>query len=262
MSVPVPDRLRVMSWNVHRGIGPDRRFDLGRVRDLVARHEPDILALQEIDTRGRGPECLAPLAGLAGGNGHLARARTIVGPDGDYGHALYSRWPLTDVVIHDMSHRRREPRSAIEARVRIGNLSCHVVAVHLGLAITERWMQARRLVEIAAAGKDDDLSLMMGDFNDWFPWRPVRKSLAGAFAERTRLRSFPARRPVLRLDRVYSTAPLLASWTDPAARACSDHLPVIADISLAGRFSATGQVMAEESGSRTHQGPARGPSRV
>lgn len=240
--------LRLMTWNVHGGIGPDRRFDLGRVRDLIARHRPDVFALQELDTRGRGPECLTPLRALAGEEGYLAQARTIVTPDGDYGHALFSRWPLTDIAVHDVSQGRREPRSALEARFAVGDVSCHIVAVHLGLGIGERWRQARRLVEIAAAGRPADLRVMMGDFNDWFPWRPVRRSLAHAFPERTRLRTFPARRPILRLDRIYSTAPVVASWTDTAARACSDHLPVIADIDIATPGNAALNVSAPAGG--------------
>jgi endonuclease/exonuclease/phosphatase family metal-dependent hydrolase len=40
--------VRVLTWNIHSGIGPDGRYDLERVVRLVQRHEPDIVALQEI----------------------------------------------------------------------------------------------------------------------------------------------------------------------------------------------------------------------
>ncbi|MCK0196466.1 endonuclease/exonuclease/phosphatase family protein [Ancylobacter sp. 6x-1] len=228
---PAPGALRVMSWNLHGGIGPDRRFDLERICRLIARHRPDILALQELDTRGRPAECLAPLACLTGPGRHQAQARTIITGDGDYGHALFSRWPFRRIELHDLSHRRHEPRAAIEAEIVVGGVAVHLVAAHLGLDIGERWRQARRLASLAAAPWADS-TLMLGDFNDWFPFGSVRRTLAASLPVRTRLRTFPAPLPLMKLDRVYANTPILAAWTDPAARRCSDHLPVIADIAL------------------------------
>jgi endonuclease/exonuclease/phosphatase family metal-dependent hydrolase len=48
---------------------------------------------------------------------------------------------------------------------------------------------------------------------------------------RTRHRTFPSRWPLMRLDRIYGRdVRIVESFTDPAARAISDHLPVIADV--------------------------------
>ncbi|QIB36172.1 endonuclease/exonuclease/phosphatase family protein [Ancylobacter pratisalsi] len=223
--------LRLMTWNIHGGIGPDRRFDLDRVAALIAGHAPDILALQEIDTRGRSVDVLAPLQGLA--IGHFTEARTIAVPDGHYGHALFSRWPAEEVVLHDLSHRRHEPRIAIETVLGTEHGPLHLVAVHLGLAITERRRQARALAAMAGS-KPGISTVMLGDFNDWFSFGDVSRAMRRELPERTRLRTFPARRPALRLDRVYCGVPgmLADAFSDPSARLCSDHLPVIADIRL------------------------------
>ncbi|WP_428028998.1 endonuclease/exonuclease/phosphatase family protein [Ancylobacter sp.] len=224
-------RLRLMTWNIHGGVGPDRRFDLDRIAALIARHRPDILALQEIDTRGRGVECLAPLQGL--GIGHLAEARTIVVPDGHYGHVLFSRWPTHDTVLHDLSVRKREPRIAIDTRIDTPMGPLRLVAVHLGLALMERRRQARALARLARDGSGLP-TVMMGDFNDWFSFRLVRRALAPVLPERAAPLSFPAFWPMLRLDRIYCSQPgmLADSFTDAEARHASDHLPVIADIVL------------------------------
>jgi len=190
-----------------------------------------------VDTRGRGVDCLAPLQGL--GIRHFAEARTIAVPDGHYGHALFTRWPTRDVVLHDLSVRRREPRIAIEACVETPFGDLHLVAVHLGLAVIERRRQAIALAAMARRARGLP-TVMMGDFNDWFSFGLVSRTLRRVLTHRTELRSFPARRPLLRLDRIYCSAPgmLVASFTDPAARAASDHLPVIADISLPAAASA------------------------
>jgi endonuclease/exonuclease/phosphatase family metal-dependent hydrolase len=225
--------IRLMTWNIHGGVGPDRRFDLERIAVLVARHQPDIIALQEIDTRGRGPRCLAPLRRLGHSDGELAEAKTIVAPDGHYGHALFSRWPIRDVSIHDLSIGSLEPRSAIEATITTALGLIQVFAVHLGLNISERRGQARRLAKMALQSQSK-ATVMMGDFNDWFSFGAVRRSLATVLPARTTIATFPARRPTLKLDRIYCSVPdaIERSWTDIKARHCSDHLPVIADLSL------------------------------
>ena len=225
--------IRLMTWNIHGGVGPDRQFDLDRVANVVRRHAPDILALQELDTRGRDPTCLAPLQSLAAPNGHFAEARTVVAEDGHYGHALFSRWPLGDILVHDLSVRRREPRSAIEATVATDTGPLHVVAVHLGLDIAERHRQARILARLAHEPKGLG-TIMLGDFNDWFSFGQVRKTLAAVLPERTSLKTFPAARPILKLDRIYSSVAgsIARTWTDVEARTCSDHLPLVSEIRL------------------------------
>lgn len=230
------DTIRLMSWNIHGGVGPDRRFDLGRIAALVARHAPDILALQEVDTRGRDVESLAPLGGLLRRpqDGHFAEARTITAADGHYGHALFSRWPTGGVELHDLSVARREPRYAISARITTPFGALDVVAVHLGLAMGERVRQVRHLAELAARAERRP-ALMMGDFNDWASFGTVRRALAAAFPWRSALRTFPARHPLLRLDRLYCSDGLhvVRCFTDREAARCSDHLPVIADLRFA-----------------------------
>lgn len=223
--------VRVLTWNVHSGIGPDGRYDLARIVDLVQRHDPDIVALQEIDSRGKGGT--SPFSFLAQALGsHATEARTVVAPDGYYGHALISRWPLGEVALHDLSIYRREPRCAIETTVATPFGPLHLASVHLGLGWHERRQQAAVLAAIA--GTSRRTTVMMGDFNDWFYFGSVRGALKTILPMRTMHRTFPARCPMLRLDRIYCRphGALRRSWTDPAARRISDHLPVIADIGI------------------------------
>lgn len=231
-SPPRPDGavIRVLTWNVHAGVGPDGRYDLPRIAALVRRHEPDIVALQELDSRGRDKGDFDYLAKALGS--HAAEAKTLVTPDGYYGHALISRWPMTEVAIHDLSVSRREPRRAIETTVLTPTGPLHLASVHLGLGLRERRQQAAMLAAIAGTARHT--TVMLGDFNEWFVYGTVRRTLATILPGRTKQRSFPARHPLFMLDRIYCRPrhALLQSWTDPLARRVSDHLPVIADIRL------------------------------
>ena len=40
-----------MTWNIHGAFGRNPRFDLTRVVELILRADPDIVALQEVDSR-------------------------------------------------------------------------------------------------------------------------------------------------------------------------------------------------------------------
>ncbi|MCF8470870.1 MAG: endonuclease/exonuclease/phosphatase family protein [Parvibaculum sp.] len=226
--------LRVLSWNVHGGVGPDRRYDFARIVELIRRHNPDVIALQEIDSRGRGGDG-PPLSLLREALGeHAAEARTISAPDGHYGHIIVSRFPLSTTRLHDLSFGSREPRCAIATQVETSSGCVRLVTTHLGLSIRERRSQSARLAALARGASGP--CIMMGDFNDWFSFGWVRRRLKTVLPWRTRERTFPAWYPLLRLDRVYCSASvrIVKSWTDERASRISDHLPIIADISLGG----------------------------
>ncbi|WEX09478.1 endonuclease/exonuclease/phosphatase family protein [Chelativorans sp. AA-79] len=224
-----------MTWNIHGGVGSDGRRDLQRIVDFVRRHEPDLVALQEVGSRrdvDGAAEAFAFLADTLGN--HATESRLVTAPDGNYGHALISRWPLNGTVCHDISYRRREPRAAIEAVAETPFGPLHVVAAHLGLSFAERRHQAQLLAALLRTGSAP--TVLLGDLNDWV-WRgSVQKILNNLFPGHTHFKTFPGFWPVFALDRIYCRPSdmLARHWTDPAARAASDHLPVIAELAMEG----------------------------
>ena len=107
---------------------------------------------------------------------HRIDARSIVTKDGDYGQALFSRWPFAEPPeVVDVSYQEREPRRAIAARI-LSDVAgeVRVVATHLGLSIHERHAQAHALVDLVQPTR----TFVVGDFNDWFWVRSVRGVLA------------------------------------------------------------------------------------
>jgi endonuclease/exonuclease/phosphatase family metal-dependent hydrolase len=231
----VADTIRCMTWNVHRGIGPDGHYDFQRVVALIERHAPDVIALQELDTRGIQDLEKHPLSILSRTLGlHAVEARTLVAPDGHYGHALFSRWPILADERIDLTVRSREPRCAIGGLVDTPLGRVHVRAVHFGLDPFERREQVRRVCAVPPAV---DAAVLLGDFNDWLGVGFVRAELRGSYGVPAARRTFPSGLPLFSLDRIYARAPLVPrrAWTDPEARRASDHLPLIADLALAAR---------------------------
>jgi endonuclease/exonuclease/phosphatase family metal-dependent hydrolase len=223
-----------MTWNIHGALGRNPRFDLDRVIEFVKGHAPDIVALQEIDSRrAREAHVGNPFDVLQEALGtHGIGAKTVVTADGEYGQALISRWPLESTQIHDLSYPEREPRRAICSDVATPFGPLRVIATHLGLSLRERRSQAITLLKML--GRLDRPTVALGDFNDWFWAGSVRRGLARALPGFSRHRTFPSRLPLFQLDRIYLSpaSALISSRTDYQARAISDHLPVIADISV------------------------------
>ena len=231
MSEARHNRVRVMTWNIHGALGRNPRFDLTKVVELIRRWQPDIVALQEVDSRrglagGANPfEFLTGAVGLYG-----IGAKSLVTRDGDYGQMLISRWPILNHEVRDISFPEHEPRRAIRAELTAPLGSLTVVAAHLGLSIRERRRQAGALIELVAGPGP---AIVAGDFNDWFWPGSVRAALSGVLGGCTRHRTFPSVCPLLQLDRIYyrPRTAIVRSFVDEDARALSDHLPVIADIS-------------------------------
>jgi endonuclease/exonuclease/phosphatase family metal-dependent hydrolase len=220
--------VRLMSWNIHGAVGRDGCYDLDRVLAVIARNDPDVVSLQEIDTRGRD-RSLEQIQAALGSN--LAEAYTVRSPDGDYGHLLFSRWPLASSRLHDISIDGREPRAAIETTVLTPFGRVHVISVHFGLNIRERRRQAEKLKAIADEA-EAEVGLALGDFNDWAWPGPVQNTLAQTFPEWTAHRTWPAGLPVFKLDRLYCRprGTLVRSYVDRGTCIASDHLPLIVDI--------------------------------
>lgn len=221
-----------MTWNIHGTLGFNPRFDLAGVIDLILRWKPDVIALQEVDSRRPpdGEDAFALLQSALGQHG--IPAHSIATADGHYGQILISSYPIISSEIHDISEPEREPRRAIRAEVETAAGPVRVVATHLGLSIGERRRQAQLL--LALTGAPDMTTVVLGDFNDWFLVGSVRAVLARVLPGRSRFRTFPSLLPMLRLDRIYCrpSSAVRIMHTDRNARHLSDHLPVIADIAI------------------------------
>ena len=179
------DTIRVMTWNVHGTFNLNPNFDLEAVCSIIRKWSPDIVALQEVDSRGRTDDVFGRLADTVGD--YRVEARSIVTRDGDYGQVLLSRWPFaSEPKVTDVSYQEREPRRAIAARIRAPFWEVTVVATHLGLSARERYAQAQALAALVAAPR----TVVVGDFNDWFWVNSVRRVLASRCPVRTRLRTF------------------------------------------------------------------------
>jgi endonuclease/exonuclease/phosphatase family metal-dependent hydrolase len=225
--------LVVATYNIHRCYGGDGRYAPERVRQVLAELDADVVALQEVETRDDGG--LDLLAFLAGDGYRAIAGPTLFRENARYGNALLTRLPVAEVARHDLSVPGREPRGAIDARLSAGGTALRIVATHFGLSPGERRRQARSVLAImepAAA----PVEVLLGDLNEWFLWGRPLAWLHRAFTETPAPATWPARLPLLALDRLWvrPSAALrrLQRHRTPASRTASDHLPLRAEIDL------------------------------
>jgi endonuclease/exonuclease/phosphatase family metal-dependent hydrolase len=119
--------------------------------------------------------------------------------------------------------------------VDCGGSTLRVVATHLGLRPAERREQVERLLRLFS-WKDEDRAVLMGDLNEWFLWgRPLRH-LHRYFDETPAVPTFPARHPILSLDRFWAhpghILKKLEAHKTALSRVASDHLPLVATLEL------------------------------
>jgi len=193
----------------------------------------DILGLQEVDCgyHTAGDDQMAFLA-LATGMEAVA-GPTMVRDTGHYGNALLTRAPAAAVRHVDLSVGGKEPRGAIDVDLMLEARAVRVLVTHLGLRRFERARQVEQILGSVACARPGTVTVVAGDFNEWRPNDQSLQPLHVRFG-RSRLKTFPARRPLFAFDRVLvEPRSFLIEFVvhdTPLARIASDHLPVRAKI--------------------------------
>ena len=108
-------RLRVMTYNIHVGVGMDKQLNLQRIADVVKLEHPDLVGLQEVDRgvkRTEGIDEIAELGRLTGME--YAFAHNLDYQGGQYGVAILSRFPILKV-----DHRKYANKHEIEYNLNL-----------------------------------------------------------------------------------------------------------------------------------------------
>ena len=227
----------VASYNVHKTIGTDGRRDPARTAAVIAEIGADILALQEVDQRFGSRAGLMNLEAL---RHDLGLIPVPVQPLRQEGHGFHGNLVLVRnalvEVVHHLHLPGLEPRGALMADLQIAGQPLRVISAHLGLLPGSRARQTRALMD-KLASLDDRPALLMGDLNEWRrDERSSLKHLAPHFSGPGLVQSFPARYPLLALDRMMACAQGelhdLQAHDSPLARIASDHLPIKARLRL------------------------------
>lgn len=224
--------LLVASYNIHKCVGTDGKRDADRIVQVIEEIAPDIIALQEVDTRFGERKGLLNLHRLDHDCGlvpvPLSKASAA---HGWHGNIVLIRKDMVSAV-HEFHLPGLEPRGALLADIDLSDgPGLRIIAAHLGLLRRSRRQQAQRLIDIMQRHTARP-TLLLGDFNEWrLGSQSSLTTFSTAFGSLPpAVASFPSRLPFLALDRIIADREGLIDTVvvhdSPLARVASDHLPI------------------------------------
>jgi endonuclease/exonuclease/phosphatase family metal-dependent hydrolase len=245
--------FKVLTVNIHKGFTFfNRKFILPELREAVRQVGADVVFLQEVtgnhvkhgDKFDNFPE--APHYEFLADTiwPQFAYGQNAVYTNGHHGNAVLSKFPIVRFENRDVSISGPERRGLLHCELQIPgrSVNVHAICVHLGLMESHREQQMQMLCDLVRKEIPPAAPVVVaGDFNDWrHRAHAVLENGADLHevfvqANGSAARTFPARLPVLRLDRIYvrnaiGHAPVVLPsrpWSH-----LSDHAPLAAEIEL------------------------------
>ncbi len=243
-------KIKMLTYNIHRAIGLDRRFKPERIIDIINHLNPDIVLLQEVDEgvpRSRELNLAKEIAEACGFS-HYKLGHNVSLKKGYYGNATLSKFPISRERNINLTIDNKKRRGCQHTRIEIAtNKTLEVFNLHLGLSAKERQKQAGLLTHSEEYQQIENFTpcIVAGDFNDW------RSLLRALFIEglgftcatdstkywgESAIKTFPSFAPRGGLDRVYYKGKLQCNFAKRyeknGAKIASDHLPIVVEFEI------------------------------
>jgi endonuclease/exonuclease/phosphatase family metal-dependent hydrolase len=230
--------MRVATYNIHGCVGLDRQRKPERVADVIAGLDADIIGLQEVEgresrTKIDQAEHLAARLGL-----NLVEGPLLIEAKGSYGNALLTPHRVLEVDRRVYKRPGSQTRGLIDVKLEIPDLGpLRVIVTHL--EVRDHRIRSTQLREIKHLIDDGPRgpTVLLGDLNEWWNRRLALRALDRSIHFLHSPATFPARLPLLRLDRIAVRGLRCADHDNRAhrvenrlSRLASDHLPLIADL--------------------------------
>jgi len=161
-------QLRVMTFNIHIGIGMDEKLDLERTAHTINEQHPDLVALQEVDRIADRTQRIDEVKELSRLTGMQAiYGRTLQHSNGEYGIAILSKYPVLEHTYTRLPRLgQREDRGLLSVKVKLNNRVIRFACTHLCHESEERrTMQAQAINSLLLNNKDNTPVIIGGDFN-------------------------------------------------------------------------------------------------
>lgn len=230
-------QLKFASYNIRKAVGLDRRRDPERILAVLHEIGADVVALQEADRRFGRRTSAIPRQMIDEHHWQVVPLAMVPESMGWHGNALLVRRGIEILDAHPVELPRLEPRGAVRADLGVDGRRVRVVGMHLDLSGLRRREQIRAILAHVSACAQPCPTVMMGDLNEWTTHGGCFREFTDGWQVLAPGKSFPARQPVARLDRIvisreWQCHGLGVHHSALSARG-SDHLPVWAALALA-----------------------------
>ena len=229
-------QLTFASYNIHKGVGLDRKRDPERILSVLHEIDADIVALQEADRRIGERASVLPRAEIDDTHWRVIEVAKRPRSIGWHGNAILVRRDMDIESGEALDLPTIEPRGAACAVVQHEGARFRIIGTHLDLSGLRRRAQVRALLKFVSDCEGDCPTVIAGDFNQWGRQTGAMREFAQGWHIVTPGRSYPSRQPVATLDRIVASTHWNVVSSDvhhtALSTVASDHLPVKAVLSL------------------------------
>jgi endonuclease/exonuclease/phosphatase family metal-dependent hydrolase len=241
-----PAVLRIMTYNVHGCRGRDGKISPARIARIIARHHPDIIALQELEAYEQTDQTQI-IAQKLGMTFHFHPSRSI--KKGQRGNAILSKFPMRLVRKARLPKLSRapflEPRGALWVEIDVQEgLKAQVFNTHLSLSSREGILQMKDLCGPDWVGHPacQGRIVLCGDLNALASSKickhlgRVLKNTHFEIIGQRSLKTLPSFYPLGLVDHIFVGSGLKTTKIEVPGteleKMASDHLPLIVNVEV------------------------------
>lgn len=225
--------LKVMTYNIHRGINKSNELDLDGIAGIIRSAGPDVVALQEVErfsVRTRFQDQVEYLAEKLSMNYAYGKSISIL--NGQYGNAILSRYPIDEYEVNDLPSEG-EKRTLLRVILNVNGSKVPIYNTHLGLKKSERDRQISKIMGVSA---DERRYILTGDFNSTVDkLQAVTEKLidSAAYGEDEQEKpTFADEGVAERIDYIFTSKDFGIKKYEVLESEASDHYPVMSTLKI------------------------------
>lgn len=248
-----PVTVKIATFNIAAGRGIDGFYNLSRIANAIEKTEADIIGLQEVDVhwgdRSRKDHMIEKLANRLNMEYYFAPIYDLDPvnenePRRQFGVAVLSKYPITAAVNREITRLSTQnpnpfPRLTpgfLEAEINVEGAELAFYVTHLDYRSdpTIREMQVGDMKEIM---KKNTYSILVGDLNatpNALELKPLQETYTDVWRTSGNGQgyTYPTTKPDRRIDYILVSPRIKVNKATILESTASDHLPVIAKITL------------------------------
>ena len=163
---PAGSSFKVLHWNIHRGYGTDGRYDLNRIASFIAKVNPSVVSLNEVEryTSYADEDQAARIESMLEsktGKSWYRYYRTGTGSSNGHGNAILSQYPIQATGYCQLS----SSRVLAQATITVNGRNVNFYSTHWDSAdsSSRRISEAKNMV--SCLSNDSEQKIMAGDYN-------------------------------------------------------------------------------------------------
>ncbi len=240
----IDNEIKVMTYNLHYGIGMDGKFDPSRIAQFVDSKDIDVVGFEELShdfIMNTGADFASLLCLEMKKRGYVYHAFSDIYGAGLF-NGIFSKYPIKSFESYKVNPTVVLLRTVVKATIEINGqlvdvFDTHLTHIYEDRTNPERVKQVEFILDLIKQASNK--IILMGDFNSLPDWPEIiaikNYGLTDAFATtnpNNNTATWPANYPYLHIDYIFLSTDITPISTIIYKTTISDHLPLVATVQL------------------------------